>query len=112
MKQKTLLQCLFLLCALIVGSTSVWGQAAVNTVLWSENFSGFDNNVDPSGDYTNSHTGTTVYGGVTVTYSKDDGGGTTQTYTSGGPNNNANLLIAKKMVFLAFLVFLQVQQRN
>ena len=95
MKQTNFLKSFFLLCALIVGSVSVWGQAAVNTVLWSEDFSGFDNNVDPSGNYTNSHTGTTVYGGVTVTYSKDNGGGTTQTYTTGGPNSNSNLLIAK-----------------
>ena len=95
MKQKLLLKSMLLLFALIAGSSSVWAQAPVNTVLWSEDFSGFDNNVDPSGDYTNSHTGTTVYGGVTITYSKEDGGGTTQTYTSGGPNSNNNLLIAK-----------------
>ncbi len=95
MKKQLLLTRMLLLVALLVGSVSTWGQAAVNTVLWSEDFSGFANNVDPSGDYTNSHTGTTVYGDATVTYSKDNGGGTTQTYTSGGPNSNANLLIAK-----------------
>ena len=96
MKKLTFWKSLFLLCALIVGSSSAWGQASVGTTLWSEDFSGFNNNVDPSGDYTNSHTGTTIYGGVTVTYSKENGGGTTQTYTSGGPNSNSNLLIAKQ----------------
>ena len=86
---------MLLLFALIAGSSSVWAQAPVNTVLWSEDFSGFGNNVDPSGNYTNSHTGTTVYGGVTIIYSKENGGTTTQTYTSDGPNSNANLLISK-----------------
>ena len=95
MKQKLLLKSMLLLFALIAGSSSVWAQAPVNTVLWSEDFSGFGNNVDPSGNYTNSHTGTTVYGGVTIIYSKENGGTTTQTYTSDGPNSNANLLISK-----------------
>ena len=94
MKKHLLFKSLLLLCALIVG-TSAWAQAPVNTVLWSENFSGFANNADPSGSYTNSHNGTTVYGGMTVTYSKENGGTTTQTYTSDGPNGNANLLISK-----------------
>ena len=93
--KKLLLKSMLLLCALIVGSMNGWGQAPVNTVLWSEDFSGYANNVDPSGEVTNIHTGTTVYGGVTITYSKADATTTTQTYTSGGPNSNANLLISK-----------------
>ena len=58
--KKLLLNSILLLCALVVGTSSSWAQAPVNTVLWSEDFSGFANNADPSGDVTNSHTGTTV----------------------------------------------------
>ena len=71
------------------------GQAPVGTTLWAEDFSGYDNNTVPSGEITNSHSGTTVYGGVTLTYACTNGGSTTQTYTSGGPNSNSNLLISK-----------------
>jgi Listeria/Bacterioides repeat len=71
------------------------GQASVGTTLWSEDFSGYENNTVPSGEITNSHDGTTVYGGVTLTYACVNGSSTTQTYTSGGPNSNSNLLISK-----------------
>ena len=94
---KFYIKFLLLICVLLAGASfnSVWGQAPVNTVLWSEDFSGYANNSNPSGSITNSHTGTTVYGGVTLTYSKTNGGTTTQTYASGGPNSNSNLLISK-----------------
>lgn len=71
----------------------MWGQAAVNTVLWSEDFSGYSANAQPSGNITNSHTGTVVYGGVTLTYAYTNSN--TKVYTSGGPNGNNNILIAK-----------------
>ena len=73
--------------ALLVGLTipmGMWGQAPVNTVLWAEDFSGYSANDVPSGTITNSHTGTTVYGGVTLTYACNDGGGTTKIYKIDG----------------------------
>ena len=89
---------MLLLCILVGGVCNAWGQAAVSTVLWSEDFSGYSANATPSDDITNSHTGTTVYGGVTLTYActTPSGGSTTKVYTSDGPNGNNNLLISKK----------------
>ena len=99
MKKLHLFKTVLLLCALIVGSGNAWAQAAVNTVLWAEDFSGYSNNTAPSGDISNSHTGTTVYGSGSVTYKCTDGGTTTQVkFDSQGPHtdaNNANLLISK-----------------
>ena len=99
MKKLHLFKTVLLLCALIVGSGNAWAQAAVNTVLWAEDFSGYSNNTAPSGDISNSHTGTTVYGSGSVTYECTDGGTTTQVkFDSQGPHtdaNNANLLISK-----------------
>ena len=86
---------MLLLGALMAGSGSAWAQAEVNTVLWEEDFSGYSADDVPSGEITNSHSGTTVYGGVTLNYSCDDGGGTTKVYESGGPGSGNNLLIAK-----------------
>ena len=99
MKKTLLTKTMLLLCALIAGSSSVWADnATVGTVLWSEDFSGYSADDVPSGNITNSHTGTTVYGGVTLTYActTPSGGSTTKVYTSGGPNDNNNLLISKK----------------
>ena len=73
----------------------MWGQASAGTTLWSEDFSGYAANAVPSGSITNSHTGTTVYGGVTLTYACSNGTTDTKIYTSGGPNSNNNLLISK-----------------
>ena len=97
MKKTTLFKTMLLLCALVVGSGNLWGQAAVNTVLWSEDFSGYSANGVPSGDITNSHTGTSVYGGATVTYSCTNGDSDTKVYTSGGPSGGSgnNLLVGK-----------------
>lgn len=97
MKKKfTFLIAALMLLTMISQPTRGLGQVApVNTVLWAENFSGYNNNSDPSGSITNSHTGTTVYGGITLTYSKTNGGTTTQTFSTGGPNDNSNLLISK-----------------
>ena len=95
-KRFTILIAVIAAILMIVQPGKAVGQAAVNTVLWSEDFSGYSNNSNPtSSSITNSHTGTTVYGGVTLSYSKTDGGSTTQTYSSGGPNSNSNLLISK-----------------
>ncbi len=99
MKKLTFWKSLFLLFALIVGSTNAWAQAPVNTVLWAEDFSGYSNKTVPSGEISNSHTGTTVYDSGNVTYACADGGTTTQVYVdTNGPHtdaNNANLLISK-----------------
>ena len=66
--------------------------AVVNTVLFSENWTGVENNTTPSSP---SESGSEVYNDATVTYNWEDGGTTTQTYTSGGPNSNENILISK-----------------
>ena len=84
---------LLLLCALIVGSLGAWAQAPVNTVLWSEDFSGYSANAVPNGSTADSHTGTTVYEGGSVSYSCTLAG--TKIFTNGGPNNNHNILVAK-----------------
>ena len=60
--------------------------ADVNTIVWAENFSGWSNHsATPSGSFTNSHDGTTVYGSNTVTYTCVNGGSNTQLY---GGNEN------------------------
>lgn len=67
----------------------------VGTTIYAENFSGFSGDSDPSGTYTNSHTGTTLYSG-SVTYSKTNGSGTTQTKSeslAGG--SSPELMVAK-----------------
>jgi M6 family metalloprotease-like protein len=66
--------------------------AAVNDVMWSENWTGVENNKTPTSP---SASGSTVYGSATVTYSWTNGTTTTQTYTSGGPNSNENILVSK-----------------
>lgn len=77
----------------------MWGQASVGTTLWSEDFSGYAADDVPSGEITNSHTGTTVYGDVTLTYACEKGGTDTKIYNDkSGPNtssNNLNLLVSK-----------------
>ena len=73
MKKQLLLTRMLLLVALLVGSVSAWGQAAVNTVLWSEDWTGSttatsgSNSATPSANYGN---GTTVYNSGTVTYTQ------------------------------------------
>ena len=95
MRQKLslLTKTMLLLGALVAGSSAM-GQAPANTVLWSEDFSGYSASDVPSGSITNSHTGTTVYGGVTLTYACEQSG--TKVYDSGGPDGSNNLLIASK----------------
>ncbi len=75
--------------AVFASSTS---GAAANTVLFSENWTDVTDNTTPSSP---SASGSTVYGGATITYTWTDGTTTTQTYTSGGPNSNENILISK-----------------
>ena len=96
--KKLLLKSMLLLSALIVGSGTMWAQASVNTVLWSEDFSGYSADDVPSGSINNSHTGTTVYGGITLTYACVDGDSDTKVWTTGGPTGGTgnNLLIGKK----------------
>ena len=75
--------------AVFASSTS---GAAANTVLFSENWTDVTDNTIPSSP---SASGSTVYGGATITYTWTDGTTTTQTYASGGPNSNENILISK-----------------
>lgn len=71
--------------------------AAKDAVLWAEDFSGYSSNDVPSGSTANSHTGTTVYGGGSVSYSCVSGSsGTTKVYAealAGG--TSPELLISK-----------------
>ena len=68
-----------------VFATQSSGGAAVNTVLWAEDFSGWgDGDVPNSDAITNSHTGTTVYGSATLTYACVNGDSNTKLY--GGKN--------------------------
>lgn len=75
----------------------MWGQAAVGTTLWAEDFSGYSANGVPSGSITNNHTGTTVYGGATLAYSCANGTTNTKIYTDNVPTggSGSNLLISK-----------------
>ena len=69
---KQLQKVLLLLCALIVGG-SAWAQAPVNTVLWSENWTGATTATSGSDSATpsaNIGKGTTVYNSGTVTYTQ------------------------------------------
>lgn len=66
--------------------------AAVNTVMWSENFTGIAADAKPE---TPTDGGSSVYGDATITYEYTDGGTKTKGYTTGGPNNNENLLVSK-----------------
>lgn len=52
----------------------------VGTTLWAEDFSGYINGDVPSGAVSSSHTGTTVYGEVSVTYSCTNGTTDTKIY--------------------------------
>lgn len=66
--------------------------ASVGTTMWSENWTGVENNKTPTSP---SASGSSVYGSATVTYAWTNGGSTSQTYTTGGPNNNENILVSK-----------------
>lgn len=71
---------------------------AVGTTIYAEDFSAWasSDGADPSGTYTNSHTGTTLYSG-SVTYSKTNGSGTTQIKTDGpyAGGTKPELMVAK-----------------
>ena len=73
MKKLLQLKTMLLLCALIVGSGSIWAQASVNTIMWSETWTGAttatsgSNSATPSANYGK---GTTVYNSGTVTYTQ------------------------------------------
>jgi len=77
---------------LTIGVGNVWGQAAVGTTMWAENFNGYSVGDYPNGSTSNSHTGTTVYSDGSVSYSCVAG-------TDSRPvvyDNDYNLLIYKK----------------
>lgn len=70
MKRKfTLLIAALALLTMIVQPGRAWGQAPVNTVLWSETWTGGTYNENPS-DY--GFEGTTVYNNATLTYSQNN----------------------------------------
>ena len=95
MKKLLQLKTMLLLCALIVGSSSVWGQITI----WSEDFSGYSAGDVPSGTISLPHTGTLLDASGTLTYgcTNGGGGGTTKIYdeTSAG-GTKPELLVAKK----------------
>ena len=83
-----------MLCLLFtLGVGNAWGaDAPVNTVLWGENFAHFSANDIPSSKGTGS--GTTIYGGATITYAQSSSN--TKAYTeslAGG--TSPELLLAK-----------------
>lgn len=68
MKKIYFLAFLFLCTFLTIGTNTAWGEtAAVGDILWAENFAHFGTNT-PSKAKTG--TGTTIFGGATITYSQ------------------------------------------
>lgn len=71
-------------------------KADETITLWAEDFSGYSNGDVPSGSVKDSHSGTTVYGGGSVSYSVEDGDGTTKIYEQNlASGTSPELLIAK-----------------
>ena len=69
------------------------GSAAEQgTTMFSENWTGCENNKQPTQP---TSAGSVVYNAATITYEWKSSGSTSQTYTSGGPNGNENILISK-----------------
>lgn len=69
------------------------GSAAEQgTTMFSENWTGCENNKQPTQPTSD---GSVVYNAATITYEWKSSGSTSQTYTSGGPNDNENILISK-----------------
>ncbi len=69
------------------------GSAAEQgTTMFSENWEGCTNNTQPTQPTSD---GSVVYNAATITYEWKSSGSTSQTYTSGGPNSNENILISK-----------------
>ena len=77
-----------------VFATESAGGEAVNTVLFSEDFSGYSADDVPSGSVDNDHTGTTVYNGGSVTYSCTNGTKTSGS-TAGGTTAVKNEYLAE-----------------
>ena len=70
------------------------GGASAGTTMFSENWTGVTASTTPSSPTTN---GSSVYVSATIGYNWSNGTGnsTSQTYSDGGPNGNANILVAK-----------------
>jgi hypothetical protein len=69
------------------------GSAAEQgTTMFSENWTGCENNKQPTQPTSD---GSVVYNDATIIYEWKSSGSTSQTYTSGGPNSNENILISK-----------------
>ena len=88
---------MLLLCALIAGGSSAWGQVTI----WSEDFSGYSADAVPSGTISMPHTGTTLDASGTLSYSCANGTGTkpgttavkNDTYATG---TSPEIMIGKK----------------
>ncbi len=80
MKKTFLLKTMLLLCALIVGMSSAWGQVTI----WSENFSGYSADDIPEGTILLPHTGTSLNASSGLTYACTNG-----TYTQSGKEKTA-----------------------
>lgn len=93
MNKKTLLNFwLLLLCMIVGGASSSWGQVTI----WSEDFSGYSADDVPSGTISLPHTGTSLNASGTLTYGCSNGAGTTKIYDAklaGG--ESPELLVAK-----------------
>ena len=83
----------------VFASVSGGNYAEANTVLWSEDFSGFSAGDAPNTSYY-SGTGRTIYNGGSVTYACQDGNSATKLYEINNPNNTGGetpeILINKK----------------
>jgi hypothetical protein len=95
------------------------GTPPYNTVIWSENFSGYVADDVPSGSINNSHTGTTLYGDGNVTYGCTNGTneGKTKIYTTdiaaGGASPEMMLCkysVTNCVILLFFHMLLTVQR--
>ena len=72
------------------GGSAPRRAAAVNDVMWSENWTGATSN--PSSPTSG---GSTVYGSASISYTFTNGTTTTKLYTTDGPNGNENILVSK-----------------
>lgn len=78
----------------VYSKTTGGGGAAVGTTMFSENWTEATNNDQPSLPTAN---GSSVYGNASVSYDwyTPSGGSKSQTYNTGGPNSNDNILVSK-----------------
>lgn len=97
--KKCLIFSIVLLASLVIVNERVWGQAAVNTVMWSETWTNATTASSASDDATpssncSSSKGTTVYNNGTVTYTQSSNAVYIRTDSQVNSGGN-NLLLAK-----------------